>query len=236
MKTIVLGGSKGLGFAVTRRLMLGRNDVVYLSRTKAKNDFVPAVFDNPPWIELDLSWPGAKIAQAINEAVKQLNGVDNVICSAGMGAFHGVMVGDSTIQKLFQQNVFAPIAVYQAAIRPMIKQRSGRMIFITSSSARKPGAGDLSLYAATKGAMNSWVISESRRAAKAGVGLCAVAPGYFDSDMTKDIDPIIKAKSTKAIPFKRFANADEVAAFVESLTRQTPWVLSGSIFECTGGA
>jgi 3-oxoacyl-[acyl-carrier protein] reductase len=209
--------------------------VVYLSRTPLKDQNV-SVFENPPWVPLDLSWSGDKISEAVKEAINKLSGVDNIICSAAMGSYNGIMVGDATIEKLFKQNVFGPLAVYRAAVRPMIKQKFGRIIYITSISARKPGAGDLSLYAATKGAINSWVISESRRVAKAGIGLCAVAPGFFESPMTQNIDPVIKEKSTRAIPFKRFGEVGEIASFVESLTNQTPWVLSGSIYEASGGA
>ena len=120
-------------------------------------------------------------------------------------------------------------------LRKLLRSK-GKAVFVTSTAARRPGSGGLSYYAATKGALNSWVISEGRRQAKKGIGLCAVAPGFFESPMTDEMAPGLVEAVTKAIPFGRFGSCDEIATFIDSLLDQSNWTLAGSIYECAGGA
>jgi 3-oxoacyl-[acyl-carrier protein] reductase len=152
-----------------------------------------------------------------------------------MGAYKWPTVGYHDVEQLFRVNVLGPMAVFRACQRELLKSR-GTAVFVTSTAARRPGSGGLSYYAAAKGAMNSWIVSEGRRQIKHGVGLCAVAPGFFDSSMTENMAPALKAATVKAIPAGRYGHDWEIASFITDLLWQSNWVLGGQIFEASGGA
>lgn len=232
-KILLIGGSKGLGEELLCVLTRHTEDhVIYACRSRSS---FADIKNKLEWLELDLTWESQEVAAAVRRAAYILGGLDVLIVSSGLGAFHQVLVGDSVIKEIFQINVFGPLAVYRTAIKYLLKSK-GKAIFVTSTASRKPGSGGLSLYAASKGAINSWVISEGRRAARGGVGLCAVSPGYFESPMVSGLMTPVRNAATKAIPYGRFGGTGEIALFIKSLLDQSNWSIAGSIFELSGGA
>lgn len=221
MKILLVGGSKGLGAAIHEQAWDAGYKVVARSRST-----------DPP---LDMAWPGAKIKSTLRQAVQELGGLDALVVSSGLGAYHKILVDEEKIRQIFQVNVFGPMACYRACLPYLIRSK-GKMVVITSTAARRPGSGGLSLYAAAKGALNSWVISEGRRAAKEEVALCAVAPGFFWSEMTDAMNPKLMDATTRAIPFGRWGEAEEIARLTVDLLGQSNWCLAGQIYECSGGA
>ena len=231
MNILVIGGSKGLGKEIVDKLKYRHGNVVTMSRSGG--DY-----------ELDLMWPQNKISDTIKTAVREMGGLDVLIISSGRGEYHGSLVSECDINNIFRVNTIGPIITYQAAFRGLFKSK-GKAIFITSTSSRKPGDGGLALYGASKAAINSFVISEARRAAdgknrkkndKDGVAVCSVSPGWFNSPMTKEIDPKLKEKHERYIPMGRYGETKEIAEFIVTLVDQSNWCLSGSIFEISGGA
>lgn len=219
MKILLIGGSKGLGAEVAERL--SHHDLVTMSRSS-----IPA---------LDLEWPEEKIRAAVKDAITRLGGLDALIVSSGLGAYHKPTISDEQVKRIYQVNVFGPMTVFRAAQRALLRSK-GKAVFITSTASRRPGSGGLSVYGSSKAAVNSWVQSEGRRQAKHGIAMYAVSPGFFDSPMTVDMMPALREKVEKAIPFGRFGGADEISLFVGMLIEQSNWVLAGQVFECSGGA
>ena len=223
MKVLLIGHkAKGLGGAIYDQLS-SQDEVQVETRSRGS--------DTP----LDLNWEEDRIGEGVRSAIEGLGGLDTLIISSGMGAYYGPLVSGESVRKAFQVNVFGPMAVYRAALKALLRSK-GKAVFITSTAARRPGSGGLSIYAATKGAINSWVVSEGRRAAKKGVALCAVAPGFFESPMTAELEPGVRDSVTRNIPFKRFGESDEIAKFTTDLLGQSNWCLAGQIFEVSGGA
>lgn len=219
MKNIlIIGGNKGLGKVIADKLITDGNNVICLSRNSS--------------IPLDLLWDEERIKAQVKAAIP--NGLDTLIVSSGEGAYLHPLTSQNKVEELMKINFIGPTTVFKACVKPLLKSR-GKAIFITSTAGRKPGSGGLSYYGASKMAMNSWVMSESRRFAKHGVALCTVAPSWFDSGMTSDIKPGLKNASTRAIPFGRFGNIDEISNFVVNLMNQSNWCLAGTTFEVTGG-
>ena len=220
-KGIVIGGTKGLGKSIFESFPATYN-VVSLSRTSQP-------------ISLDLKSDSETIQKTIKQVIDHLHGIDFLIISSGMGAYlkFPELTNQDKIDELFKVNVFGPIQAYAAARKSLIKSK-GKCIFITSSVAEH-GARGLSVYAATKGAINSFVKSEARTAAKLGYAICAVAPGWFESDMTKDINPELKKSIVKFIPEKRMGKVEEISDFVLSILSSSNWTVQGQVFNITGG-
>ena len=229
MNILIIGRSKGLGEQLKDSMetpfapMEFANNIVCLSRSSN--------------IPLDLEWNADYISELVRKVVQDRLGgaLDILVISSGMGAYYAPTVSGVAVEKMFKVNVLGPLAVFRGCQKFLLTSK-GKACFITSTCSRRPGAGGLSIYGATKGAINSWVISEARRQAKKGIALFAVSPGFFDSEMTDEIKPELRTAITKAIPFRRFGEINEVAEFVESLLFQSNWCLSGQIFECSGGA
>lgn len=220
-RILLIGGSKGLGLELYERLRVD-NKVVRASRTSGEH-------------RLNLAAPGAELQQATRACLESLGGLDVLIVSSGMGAYHTPLAAEAEIQGMFQVNVFGPILVFQSCLSSLVRS-AGKAVMVSSTVARRPGASGLSLYAATKGALNSWVISEARRVARKGIALFAVSPGWFESPMTEGIAANTRRRNERSIPFGRFGSAAEIADFTLGLLRQSNWTLAGQIYEASGGA
>jgi 3-oxoacyl-[acyl-carrier protein] reductase len=218
----LIGGSKGLGAALKTTLTASGHNVFAIGR-------------GPGLLSIDLSWHENKIRHNLKAASHALSNIDTLIVTAGMGSYDPPWVSYEKVDHLFRVNVLGPMAVFRAMQRKLLKTR-GRAIFVTSTAARRPGSGGLAYYAATKGAMHSWIISEARRQIKHDVALCAVAPGFFDSPMTDRMAPSLRRATEKAIPAGRYGKDYEIASFISDLLWQSNWVLAGQIFEASGGA
>jgi len=234
MNILFVGGSKGLGLEVLDFLNNDENNIVYLSRSEVKDHYF---VKNPIHVPFDLTWSEKDIKDTVKNTIKsKLQGhVDFLIVSSGFGAYTLPLVSDEFVKKMFQINVFGPQVVYREVQKWLLKSK-GKAAFISSTSARRPGSGGLSYYASSKGALNSWIISEGRRAAKHGVGLFAVSPGFFKSEMTENMHPKLITATTKNIPFGRWGTSEEIARFTVDLLHQSNWTIAGQIYEATGGA
>jgi len=221
MKTVLLiGGASGIGKAITDELMHNTNYRVCTASRRSDPS-------------LDLR--DEDVRQRTRELISGLGGLDYLIVASGIGAYLGPLPESQMVKNMFQVNVLGPMEAYRGAFKALLRSQ-GKAIFITSTAARRPGSGGLSVYGATKAALNSWVIGEGRRGAKVGVSLCAVAPGFIDTEMTADLIPAVREATTKAIPMGRFGNTDEIAKFVIAIMEQSNWVTSGQIYEASGGA
>lgn len=219
MKVLLIGGNQGLGKDLKEKLQ--DHDVLCLSRKTTPM--------------LDLAWKEEDIKSVVKNSIKTLGGLDTLIVSSGMGAYHWPLVSQETVEDLMKVNFIGPTTVYKACLKALLKS-SGKALFITSIAGRRPGDSGLSYYGATKAAINSWVMTEGKRAARHGIALYAVAPGFFDSPMTDEINCNTKSKSTKAIPYGRFGTTLEVSDYVINTLSQSNWCLAGSVFEISGGA
>ncbi len=218
MKIIIVGASKGIGSAIAQRSAAAGHEVLSLSRST-----------DPP---LDLTWSQEQITETVRVQVS--NGLDALVISGGMGAYLNPVAPEEKIEELLRTNFVGPVLVYQAALKSLIKS-SGSVLFLSSTVSRRPGASGLSVYAATKGAIESYVVSEARRVARKGVRMNVLSPGWVESPMTDEIDPALKERIIKAIPLKRMGSPEEIAQVALDII-EGPEFLTGSIVEIGGGA
>jgi beta-ketoacyl ACP reductase len=221
-RVLLIGGSKGIGQAVLHTLQACDHRIMVMNRGLGT-------------YSIDLEADESTINRHVRETVSHFNALDALIVCAGMGAYHRPTVDYASVEKMFRVNVLGPMAVFRACQRKLLAGQ-GKAIFVTSTAARRPGSGGLSYYAATKGAMHSWVISEGRRQIRHGVGVCAVAPGFIDTPMTESMEPKLKARTVKAIPACRYGVPHEIATMVGDIVWWSNWAVAGQIYEAAGGA
>ena len=219
-KTLIIGGSKGLGECISEKMWENGDTVRCLSRSTKPM--------------LDLEWEEYVIRDTIRRVIREMDGIDNLIVSSGHGVYLNPLGSGEDVEKSVRVNTLGPIYCFRAAYKAMLKSK-GKTCMISSTCARRPGSGGLSVYGGSKAGLNGYVMNESRRAASRGIALFAVAPGWFNSPMVEELNMKVRESAEKAIPFGRFGEMDEIAQFVASLMGQSNWCLAGQIFECSGG-
>jgi 3-oxoacyl-[acyl-carrier protein] reductase len=163
-----------------------------------------------------------------------MGGIDNFVVSAGYGLHNSPIGNNDDVEKLVRVNYIGAMYAFRGAYKALLKSK-GKACFITSTCSRRPGSGGLSVYGSAKAGINGFVVNEGRRAARKGVALFSVSPGWFDSDMTAQLLPEVRAAAEKSIPFGRFGTMEEIAEFTTALFRLSNWCLAGQIFEVSGG-
>ena len=116
----------------------------------------------------------------------------------------------------------------------MMRQKSGAIINVSSVVAFTGNKGG-ALYSATKGALTSLTRSLALELGPVGVRVNGVAPGYIETNMTKDLPETVKESILAEIPLKRFGKAEEVAKLIGFLSSDDASYLTGSTFHINGG-
>jgi 3-oxoacyl-[acyl-carrier protein] reductase len=131
-------------------------------------------------------------------------------------------------------NLTATFTLVQAAMRPMLKQRSGRIITISSVVGQMGNAGQAN-YAASKAGLIGFSKAIAREVASRGITVNVVTPGLVDTDMTRAITDKAEANWAEQIPLGRLGSVDDVAAAVCFLASDEAAYITGHVLAVNGG-
>ena len=116
----------------------------------------------------------------------------------------------------------------------MLKNKWGRVVNITSTSASLGNRGQAN-YAAAKSGVEAFSRSLSKEVGSRGITVNSIAPGYIETDMTADIKEEVKNEILKQIPLMRFGQPDEVAEVVSFLSSDKSSYITGQTIHINGG-
>lgn len=140
---------------------------------------------------------------------------------------------DEEIDAMVQTNVLGVTRMARAVLRPMLRQRSGCIVNLSSAAATRPGRGS-AVYAGTKGFVESFTRALAVEVGRKGVRVNAVAPGVIETDMTAPVLALDKDAVVQRMALRRLGRPDEVAAAVAWLASAQSSYLSGAVIPVDG--
>jgi 3-oxoacyl-[acyl-carrier protein] reductase len=177
--------------------------------------------------------------QAVQEAVKSIivekGRIDTLINNAGiwMGGLI-VRIKESLWDQVIDTDLKGTFNCCQAVTRQMMRQRSGRIINISSIVGEAGNAGD-SVYAAAKGGILGLTKSLARELGPRNICVNAIAPGFIETDMTTDFPADIKKDLERQVPLGRLGTPEDVAGLVAFLASEEAAYITGQVIRVNGG-
>jgi 3-oxoacyl-[acyl-carrier protein] reductase len=236
---IITGGSRGIGAACAEAMAeQGAHVVVNYVRGEDKaREVAERIIAKGGKAEI----AGFDVAdseateKAIEGIAKKHGRLDIMVANAGI-AIDGLLLRlkDEDLQKLFDTNVRGALACARAATRPMMKARTGRIIFVSSVIGEMGNVGQTA-YAATKAALLGITKSIAREYASRNVTVNAIAPGFIETDMTHGMNDAMKEYVLKNIPLARVGTAKEVASAALYLASDEAAYVTGQVLRVNGG-
>ncbi len=244
-RAIVTGGTRGIGRAVVKELASRSccgvlfSDVafVYNSCDECAEELMS-----------EIDYPGTKIyafkadatsleqAQAtVNEAIEKLGGVDILVNNAGITRDNLLLrMPEKDFDDVINANLKSVFNYTKAVIKPMISQRYGRIINISSVVALMGNAGQAN-YVASKAGVIGFTKAMARELASRHITVNAIAPGYIQTDMTEKLNDEQKQKLIQNIPLGRMGTPRDVAKVVAFLCSGDADYITGQVISVDGG-
>jgi 3-oxoacyl-[acyl-carrier protein] reductase len=176
-----------------------------------------------------------QVEETLREVHKRLGRLDIVVNNAGIARDNLLLrVSDEDIQKTFAVNVFGAFNCARSAVRLMMRAKTGRIINLASVVAELGNPGQ-SVYSASKAALIGLTKTLAREYASRGITVNAVAPGFIDTDMTKNLPEDAKKYMLEQIPLARIGRPEDVAAAVLFLSSDDASYITGQVLRVNGG-
>jgi 3-oxoacyl-[acyl-carrier protein] reductase len=234
---IVTGSSKGLGLSICKRLLKENYKIVGISRTKSE-EFIILENENEGRVFYEqYDFNDTKgIRDLVKSITKNYGEIYGLVNNAALG-YDGVLgtMHEKQIEEMIRVNIQAPIILTKYVSRSMLLKLRGRIINISSIIA-STGFNGLSVYAATKAALNGFTKSLARELGKANITVNSIAPGYMETSMTVGLQgeklEIIKRRT----PLGRLTTVEDVAAGVAYLLSDEAKNITGTILTIDSGS
>ena len=254
---LVTGAARGIGRVYALRLAsLGAAVAVLDSDLKSFEDFaleraamrgeatiaeIEALGRRAIGIQVDVTQSDA-VTRAVDQVVNAWGRLDIVVCNAGGGSgtlaeTSGSLVEDNVFDVVLQRNLYGTAYTCRAAVAPMKRQRSGRIIAVSSIAGRRPEpTGGYAHYGAAEAGIIMYTQYLAREVGPFGITVNCVAPGFIRTGRLAPIHDAMGPDLLGTVALRRFGTPEDCAGVVEFLATDLGAYVTGAVIPVDGGA
>jgi len=236
---VVTGAARGIGRAIALKLAsLGANVVInYRSSSKEAEDLakeIEAVGGKALTVQADVS-SFEDAGKLIKEATDKFGALDILVNNAGITRDALLLrMKESDFDSVINTNLKGAFNCIKHASAVMLKQKSGKIVNISSVIGLIGNAGQLN-YAAAKAGVIGMTKSAAKELASRGITVNAIAPGYIETDMTEVLPEKVKEGILQNVPLKRIGKPEDVANLTAFLVSSSADYITGQVINVDGG-
>ncbi|MGX7091972.1 3-oxoacyl-[acyl-carrier-protein] reductase [Hutsoniella sourekii] len=232
---LITGSSRGIGLSIAKHLAAAGHQVILNSRKSIEAEILEEFQDyalQPGQMIGDIS-DFSDSERMVQEVLNQYGRVDVLVNNAGITKDGLLMrMSEADFDSVINTNLKGTFNMIRHLAKPMIKERTGTIINMSSVVGLMGNAGQAN-YAASKAGVIGLTKSVARELAGRGITVNAVAPGFIETDMTDQLSDKIKDAMLSEIPAKRFGQVEEIAQAVDFLIANR--YVTGQVIEVNGG-
>lgn len=234
---IVTGDSGGLGSAIVKNILNdGKYGVIGISRSLNEN-IMNLMKDNQNYVHINFDLEhSSEIRDLYKNKIKSLGEIVGLVNNSAM-AYDDIITNANVnrIEKMFSINVYSPMILTKYVIRDMLLHNNkGSIVHISSVSAHT-GYKGLSMYAATKGALEAFSKNVAREWGVKGIRSNCVAPGFMETTISASLTNEQRQKIYQRTSLKRATDIENVASMVVFLLSEKAKSITGSIINIDSG-
>ncbi|MDG1731585.1 MAG: 3-oxoacyl-ACP reductase FabG [Thalassotalea sp.] len=232
---LVTGASRGIGKAIAEQLVSQGATVIGTATSQNGADNISAYLGaNGKGFELNVT-NNDSIAALFDAIKSDFGGVDILVNNAGITRDNLMMrMKDDEWDDIIDTNLTSLFKITKAVMRPMMKKRHGRIINIGSVVGSMGNAGQVN-YATAKAGLLGFTKSLAKEVASRGITVNAIAPGFIDTDMTKELTDEQKEGIFSQVPANRLGQPEEIASTVGFLASAAAGYINGETIHVNGG-
>lgn len=236
---LVTGASRGIGRAIALELAQRGYDVAINyagSEDKAKEvaASVEQLGRKAIVVKADVT-NESDVKSMVKSVITELGSIDILVNNAGITRDNLLIrMKEDEFDQVINTNLKGVFLCMKAVSRPMMKQRSGKIINISSVVGISGNPGQMN-YVAAKSGVIGMTKTAAKELASRNILVNAVAPGFIDTDMTEQLDDSIRAELLKLIPLERLGKAEDVAKVVAFLASDDANYITGQTIQVDGG-
>ncbi len=227
---VITGASRGIGLACAKALAAGGARVILAARNIEKLKAAAAEVPGSSWVQIDMASP-----DSIKEAFAQAGKIDILVNNAAITKDGlALRMKKDDWDAVLATNLTGAFLAIQQVLQPMMKERWGRIVNISSIVGETGNPGQAN-YVASKAGLIGLTKSLAQEIASRNITVNAIAPGFIETDMTAALSEEMKNNMLSHIPLKRFGKAEDVAAAVKFLASDDAGYITGTVLNVNGG-